>query len=69
MLHLRCLVKALRSFWLRYLTGEGGGGRGKGEYCKLPLISPGLIHPSYVVLRGLYPRGLINGGAYTLGGL
>ena len=48
---------------------DGGGGRGKGEYCKLPLISPGLIHPSYVVLRGLYPRGLINGGAYTLGGL
>ena len=38
---------------------DGGGGRGEGEYCKLPLISPGLIHPSYVVLRGLYPRGLI----------
>ena len=53
----------------KLLVALSDGGGGRGEYCKLPLISPGLIHPSYVVLRGLYARGLINGGAYTLGGL
>ena len=29
------------------VLSDGGGGRGSGgrEYCKLPLINPGLIHP------------------------